>query len=503
MSKVYLVGAGPGDPSLLTVKALRLIRKADLIIYDYLANPEHLRYARSDAETICVGKRFRYHKFSQNKINKLIIEKARQGKLVVRLKGGDPYLFGRGGEEALFLAERKIPFEVVPGVTSASGCAAYAGIPLTHREHNSSVTFLTGHRAHDENLDTVNWQKIISLNGTLAIYMGFYNLAKIAERLRGKGMPAGTKIAVVEWGTLPYQKSCRGTLKDIVRRVRRAKLKAPAMIYVGEVVGFAPKLAWYEKLPLFGQKIVITRSGRQSAHFRKRLENQGAQVLEFPTIAIEPVEDFRKMDAAIAHLNAYEWVVFTSVNGVRAFLGRVHESGNDARLFRNTRIASVGRETTAELRRWGLKPDLEPLRYETSALSDEFKKRFKKLDGMRILLARTQIAPPDLEYSLRKLGAETEALVAYRTVRPRKIDAKLKRLIEAGEADWITFTSSSTFEHFVKIIGPAKLKKLVRKTKFASIGPVTSRTIRRYGFKPACEARVYHTEGLADAICSA
>ncbi len=499
--KVSLVGAGPGDPGLLTLKAKQLIQEADLIVYDYLANPQHLRHAKNSAVKICVGKGFRHRLLSQEKINRLIIREAHRGKHVVRLKGGDPYLFGRGAEEALHLVDRKIPFEVVPGVTSATACAAYSGIPLTHREHNSSVTFLTGHRADDENLDTIDWGKIVALNGTIVIYMGFYNLAKIADRLIENGMPPTTPAAVIEWGTLPRQKTCAATLATIHQSAAQQSLKAPAIIIIGDVVSLRERLNWYERLPLFGKKIVVTRTQEKTGVFAEKLSALGAEVLEFPTIEIQPLSNFKEMDRAIRNLKNYDWLVFTSVYGVEAFFDRLQKTHQkDARFLSQLKIAVVGPETKNRLLQYGISPDLFPKRYETLAIVEAFKKRFPDLKNKRILLVRARIAPPALETGLKKLGGQVSRVAAYNTKFPKGLAPPMKDALKHQKIDFVTFTSSSTVENFIKILGLKQVKKMAKTTRFASIGPVTSKTLRRYGLKAACEAKVFTTEGLAAAI---
>ncbi|OGW82505.1 MAG: uroporphyrinogen-III C-methyltransferase [Omnitrophica bacterium RIFCSPHIGHO2_02_FULL_51_18] len=499
--KVSLVGAGPGDPELLTLKAHHRLKEADLVVYDTLANPEHLKHVKASAKTICVGKRFRYHPYSQRRINRMIIQAARKGQKVVRLKGGDPYLFGRGGEEALYLHHHKVPFEVIPGVTSATACAAYAGIPLTHRKHSASVTFLTGHRAHDENLDSVPWDKIAASKGTLVIYMGFYNLAKIARQLVRAGMSAATKACVIEWGTLPKQRSCDGTLSDIAGKVKKKKLKAPAIIIVGEVVSLKNQLSWYEKLPLFGKKIVVTRTRDKIGALTDKLTELGAEVLEFPTIEIAPLRNFREMDESIRSISRYEWMVFTSTYGVEAFFNRLHGSHKkDARSLKGIRIACVGPETGKWLERYGLRSDLMPERFETSAIVDEFRKQRIPVYGKNFLLVRASAAPPELEQGLKKLGANVTRITGYRTkiskTRPKTIQEVLLR----GSVDFVTFTSSSTVDHFVRILRLKNVKRIAKNTRFASIGPVTSKALRSYGLNPRCQAKIFTIDGLVDAI---
>jgi uroporphyrinogen III methyltransferase/synthase len=499
-SLVSLVGAGPGDPGLLTVKALKRIREADLIIYDYLVNLEHLCHAKNDAIKIGVGKGFRHHRLSQEKINRLIIQAATKGQSIVRLKGGDPYLFGRGGEEALYLYEHKIPFEVIPGVTSATACAAYSGIPLTHREHNSSVTFLTGHRADDKNLDSVDWRRIAALKGTLVIYMGFYNLGKIAERLMEVGMPADTKVSVIQWGTLSWQKSCDGTLQNIEQIVLKKKMGAPSMIIIGDVVSLKNKLNWFERLPLFGKKIVITRTRDKSSVLKEKLAELGGWVLEMPVIEIKPIQNYSHLDQTIQKIKNFDWIVFTSTYGVDAFferLQRVHHQ--DVRTLSGIKVASVGSETSAALREKGLLSDLEPKRFETVAITEEFKKRFKNLKGKKILLLRTNIAPPELEERLKKMGAVVSRVTAYRTLFPKRMQPEVKKELLHGSVDYVMFTSSSTVSNFTKLLGLKNIKNLT-KTQFSSIGPVTSKTMKSFGLRVSCEAKIFTIDGLIHSI---
>ncbi len=498
--KVFLVGAGPGDTGLLTVKALSLIREADLIVYDYLANPEHLRFASPEAVKICVGKRFRHRVMTQEKINRIILTAAKKGKTVVRLKGGDPYLFGRGGEEALFLKKNRVAFEVVPGVTSATACAAYAGIPLTHRDHNASVTFLTGHRAHDAHLDSIDWKKIVGLDGTLVIYMGFYNLAVISRRLMENGMRRDMPVAVIEWGTLPRQRSCEGTLSAIADRVHEQGLKAPCIIIIGDVVSLRKDLNWYEKLPLFGKRVVITRTRDKNSLFRERLERLGPEILELPTIEIQKPSSFRAMDRVIRRIGQFDWAVFTSAYGVQAFFERLAALHKDARALAGVRVACVGPETAAALAEKGIAPDLIPRRFETAALPLELKKNAGSLIGQKLALFRADIAPLALETGLKRLGASVTRVTAYRTRLPKRQSVEIRRALLAGNVDWVTFTSSSTVKHFVALFGLRRVKKMAKRTKFASIGPVTTRTLRGFGLKPACEAKAFTTDGLVAAL---
>lgn len=496
---VSLVGAGPGDPGLLTVKALERLREADLIIYDYLVNPEHLRHARRDCATLCVGKGFRHKKMSQQKINRLIIQKARLGKKVVRLKGGDPYLFGRGGEEALFLRKHSIPFDVVPGVTSATACANYAGIPLTHREHNASVTFLTGHRAADGALDSIDWARIAAIPGTLVIYMGFYNLAVIAKNLLRHGMKASTSAAVIEWGTLPRQKTCVGPLSEIAARVGRMKLEPPCLIVIGDVVKLRPRLDWYEQLPLFGKKILVTRSQDKAGVLSQRLRALGAEAVELPTLEIHPVRSAKPLDTALRALRRFDWLVFTSTYGVDAFFGRLEALKKDARSLAGLRVACVGPETAKALRAHGVEPDALPRDFETKELVPAIRKKAGSLRGLRILLVRTNIAPKELETRLEREGARTHRVTGYLTKRAR-VSRGLLRSLAQNPPDYLTFASSSSVKNLSALLGPKKLKRLARRSVVASIGPVTSGTLRAMGLRVGCQASSYHIDGLVSAL---
>lgn len=496
---VSLVGAGPGDPGLLTLKAQKKIQQADLIVYDYLTNPQHLEHASRKATIIGVGRGFRHKKLSQQKINRLILKHARAGNHVVRLKGGDPFLFGRGGEEALFLKEHGISFDVVPGVTSAVACAAYAGIPMTHREHNASVTFLTGHRADDKALDTIDWNKIVSLDGTIAIYMGLYNLPHIVRHLMSAGLSGQTPVAVIEWGTLTHQRSCMAPLKDIARQVSFKKLQAPAMIIVGAVVTLSKKLNWFESLPLFGQKIIVTRMKDKSSELSTRLEGMGAQTLSMPVIEIKPIKQFGLVDAAISHLNRFDWIVFTSSYGVDAFFRRLAQKNKDARALGALKVAAVGAETGRSLKERGICVDLMPCDYQSSSLAHDLGRVINKTGLSRVLLARTDIAPPEFEQLLQKYGAKITSLVVYRTAQP-PVSSALRHRVLKSNSDWVVFTSSSSASHFVKILGSAAVKKLAKQTRFASIGPVTSKTLKSFGFTVSAEAKTYNLDGLVTAL---
>lgn len=417
--RLILVGAGPGDTGLLTLRGREALSRADVVIYDYLVNPAHLAHCREDARRLCVGRGFRHKRLSQERIHRLILRECGRGHTVVRLKGGDPYLFGRGAEEGLFAIKHGISYESVPGVTSATAVAAYAGIPLTHRHHNASVTFLTGHRADDQGLDTISWQGIVSVGGTLVIYMGLYNLATIARKLIANGLPARTPACVIEWGTLPRQRSVSAELGRIAGRVRSAKLEAPCMIIIGEVVRLRDRLNWFEKLPLQGRTVLVTRMKEGAGELSRLLVRQGADVIELPVIAIRPPASYTSLDRAIERLREHDWIVLTSRYGVRALMDRLRYRGGDARLLAGVKIASVGPETTAELERYGLKADVTAVSGGTARLQ-VLLERTGSLKGKRFLLVRSAIAPDTLENALIRRGAAIRRAEAYTTERGTK-----------------------------------------------------------------------------------
>ncbi len=496
---VSLVGAGPGDPGLLTLKAQKRLQEADLVVYDYLANPHHLIHVSKNARIIGVGKGYRHKKLSQDKINSLILKHARAGRQVVRLKGGDPFLFGRGGEEALFLKKHGVSFEVVPGITSAVACAAYAGIPMTHRAHNTSVTFITGHRANDRALDSIDWKKIVSLDGTIAIYMGLYNLAHITRHLMEAGLAARTPVAVIEWGTLPRQRSCSGRLDQIADKVERKKLEAPAMIIVGDVVELSKDLGWYEKLPLFGQKIMVLRMKDKASDLSARFEAHGAEVFSLPVIEIQNIHSFTKLDHAIARIRDFDWLVFTSSYGVESFMRRLNQKKKDARALSGLKIAAAGAETTRKLETYGLSADLVSNNNQAGSLAHALGKYIQKTGSKKLLLARTDIAPPEMEKILRSYGAQVTPLTAYRTVCP-KISTEERKLAVHFGAQWLAFTSSSSAVNFVKIFGKSSAMRMARSSRVASIGPSTSRTLRSLGLPVKAEAITTDLDGLVKAV---
>lgn len=489
MSKVYLVGAGPGDPELITLKAKRVLAQADSILYDHLANSNLLGLAPASAERLYVGKKKSAHALSQEEICALLVDRGKRGLNVVRLKGGDPFIFGRGGEEAEALAGAGVPFEVVPGVTSPLGIAAYTGVPLTHRDHTSVVTFITGH-----DVLKIDWSKV-GTSETLVIFMGLSQFDEIAQRIIAGGRDAATPAMAVRWGTRPDQEVVTGTLDTLPGLIHEHALKPPATIIVGDVVQLRDKLSWYEKLPLFGQRIVITRAREQASALGDLLHGLGAEVIELPTIRIEQAADYAPLDAAIANLRTYDWVIFTSVNGVRYFLQRLDASGSDLRAIRG-RICAIGPATREALERFHLKVDVVAERYVAEGLLAAL--ATYDLNGARVLIPRAAVARDVLPEELARRGAHVDVVEAYRTLGPPELSQRAHEAI-ARRPDWITFTSSSTVQNLVDAIGADALGAM----HVASIGPITSDTLRKCGISIDVEAASYTISGLVEAMVAA
>ena len=497
MPKVYLVGAGPGDPGLITVKGRECIAAADVVVYDYLAAPALLRHARPEAELIYVGKKGGDHTLPQDEINRLLVAKAAGDTVVTRLKGGDPFVFGRGGEEAEVLVDAGIPFEIVPGVTSAVAAPAYAGIPLSHRRLTSTIAFVTGHEEPGKESSGIDWSALATGIGTLVFFMGVKNLPTIVSELVSRGRPPETPVALVRWGTTPEQATVSGTLTDIVERVRAAGLKAPAIIVVGEVVGLRERLRWFEDRPLFGRRIVVTRSREQASDLVTALSDLGADCLECPTIRVAPPDDPGPLDCAIDRLRDYDWIVFTSVNGVALFFERLFARGRDARALGHLRTAAIGPVTAERLKSFGLTSDLVPATFQAEAVVEAFARQ--ELRGRRILLPRAQEARAVLPEQLCAMGASVHEVAVYRTV-PADTDADwLAARLAERPADLLTFTSSSTVKNFKALLSPALFEQ-VRRVPAACIGPITADTARELGFEVRVTAERYTIPGLCAAI---
>jgi uroporphyrinogen III methyltransferase / synthase len=497
---IYLVGSGPGDPGLFTLRGLRCIEEADAIVYDRLAPESLLRHARPGAELIYVGKKPGEPSMPQEEISALLVELGRAGRTVVRLKGGDPYVFGRGGEEALALLEAGLPFEVVPGVTSGIAAPAYAGIPVTHRGLSASVAFVTGHEDPTKDRSDVNWNKVANGADTLILYMGVGRLREISSELVSAGRSPETPVAVIRWGTVSEQRTVTGTLDDIADRVEEAKLRPPAITVVGEVVSLrGAGLDWYERRPLFGRRIVVTRARAQAGELSASLERLGAEVLEFPAIEIRPPEDWRPLDEAIRDLDSFSWLIFTSVNGVDAFVERLGYHGLDLRAVpRGARVAAIGPATAQRIREAGLRVDVVPREFRAEALLESVSG--DSLAGKRVLIPRARVAREVLPEKLGEAGAEVVVAPAYESIPSLEGKEELAKKLEAGRIDCVTFTASSTVENFVGALGAQEAVRQLGGTRVACIGPITADTARRHGIRVDVEAREYTIPGLIEAV---
>lgn len=490
------MGAGPGDPELLTRRGAALLGRADVVLYDTLVNPALLELAPRSAERIA---RSRERFPSQAEVNACLIEHARAGRVVVRLKGGDPYVFGRGGEEAEGLAAARVAFEVVPGVSSVTAVPSYAGIPLTHRGHSSSFTVLTGHEDPDKEGGQLDWDQLARVPGTKVILMGAERIGAVAEALRGRGVPEATPVAVVQSGTTGRQRTITGTLATIAAQTAAAGLEAPAVIVIGDVVALRDQLGWFEQRSLFGQRVVVTRSREQAPELTESLRERGADVLEIPCIQTAPPTRREPLIEALAGLGCYDWLVFTSVNGVTAFFDHYFLAFDDLRDLGALHLAAVGPATAAKLKELHLKVDLIPKEHTgleiAKALAAE-----QSLENVRILLLRAEAANPDLPRRLEELGAIVDDVPCYRTVaETADANGHAARLQEVG-ADWITFTSGSTVEQFHARFDLRALLKRFPGTRLASIGPETTKALEALGLKPAAQAKPHTMEGLVAAI---
>ena len=497
--KVYLVGAGPGDPDLISVKGARCLKQAEVVVYDRLANESLLALAPPQAERIDVGKAAGDHTMPQHEINKLLAAKAKEGKLVVRLKGGDPFVLGRGGEEAEVLVEEGVPFEVVPGITSAIAVPAYAGIPVTHRGLASSFAVITGHEDPTKASSSIDWEKLATAVDTLVFLMGLQNLAEITAKLLEHGRPATTPVAVISEGTHPQQATVSGTLKNIVDKVKKHPLPSPAIIVVGKVVRLREKIAWFDNRPLFGKRILVTRAGRQASALSQLLAERGAQPIELPAIDIQPLKDNKELDKAIASLKDYHWLIFTSANAVSAFWQRLDKLKMDSRILSGLEIGAIGPATAQALEARGIIPDFIPQIHTNEGIIAELKKSFPKgRTGQRFLLPRADIADKELVKGLTQLGAFVDDIAVYQTVPAIAAIAETKKMLTEGKIDVITFTSSSTVSN---LVGAFKGEQLtLNGAKIACIGPKTAETALKAGLKVDIMPEEQTIPGLVTAI---
>jgi len=494
---VYLVGAGPGDPGLLTLKGKLCLERADVVFYDALVGGEILEHCRPGTELHFVGKRAARHSIPQSETNRLLVEAAREGKTVVRLKGGDPLVFARGGEEAECLAREGIRFEIVPGVSSALAAPAHAGIPITHRAHSSSVRIITGHEDPDKDDSMLNWANIAADNGTLIFLMGMENLARITARLIKEGKNSATPVACIRYGSRPDQSTVTGTLENIARKVEQAGLSSPAAIVVGTVVELRDLLNWFETRPLFGRRILITRTRRQAGELSRRLEDLGAWCLSFPVIRIEPPEDYGPLDRALRALSAFNWMVFTSANTIPPLLERLKLLDLDLRALAGVKLAAIGPATRDALMSIQLKVDLMPEEFTAEGLAAAFAPI--ELQGQAVLIPRAQEARDVLPRVLEDRAARVEVVAAYRTLPNDPGAAAVREMLEAGEVDFITFASSSTVRHYHDLVG-SRIAEGSGGAKVVCIGPVTAATARGLGYRVDAMPATYTIPALVEAL---
>ena len=502
--KVYLIGAGPGDPGLLTVKGREALERADVVVYDRLAHPSLLDYAPASAERVFAGKARGQQELTQDGINALLVERAQAGLTVARLKGGDPFVFGRGGEEALALARCGIPFEVVPGVSSAIAAPAYAGIPVTHRGIATGFTVVSGSEDPSKPESSVRWEELArslaSHGGTLMTLMGWASIEKILDALQRAGLSADTPVALVQWGTWSRQKTVTGTLATAAEKGRAAGLAAPVVAVIGEVVKLRGELAWFDNRPLFGKRVLVTRSRTQASRMCELLEDAGAIPVELPAIAIAPPEDFAPLDDAISRLSslrqAQDWVIFASVNAVDAVFERLDAQGRDSRAFGAVRVGAIGPATAAALGQRGIRPDFTPSRSVSSAALEEL--AAYQWDGVSVLLPAADIGRDELADGLSRLGANVERVTAYRTITPPDAAQRARDAFADG-VDIVTFTSSSTVRNLLSLLDG---KEALSDSLIACIGPVTSGTARELGLHVDIEAEEHTVDGLLESLTS-
>lgn len=496
--KVWLVGAGPGDPGLLTVKGAQLLGSADVVVYDRLASPALLALAPEGAERVAMGKEPETPGAFQTQINDALVRHALAGKRVVRLKGGDPFVFGRGGEEAEAVRAAGVDYEIVPGITSAIAVPAYAGIPVTHRGVSTSFTVVTGSEDPTKPDSSVDWAALAKVSGTLVVLMGWRALPSIVEALVAAGKPANTPAALVSWGTTPRQRTVSGTLADIVDKGKAGGISNPVISVIGPVAGLRERLGWFDQGPLFGMRVLVTRSRQQASALSAALREAGAEPVEVPTIAIEPLTAYGVLDDALERLSTYGWAVFTSVNAVEAVFARLEAVGRDTRAFAGVKIAAMGPATAKALAARGLRADYVPERFTTQDVADGF--RAYDVNKRRVLLPRADIAPRTLPEALAAQGAQVDDVPAYRNVTPDGAAAQARELLLEG-VDALTVASSSAVHNLVSLLDNDV--SALRDVAIASIGPETSKAVREAGLQVAVEAAEHTIPGLVAALVAA
>lgn len=501
--KVYLIGAGPGDPGLITLRGKYLLERAEVVVYDYLANKKLLNYVPKTAKFIYAGKKGGgLHAYTQEGINQLLVDHAKAGNMVVRLKGGDPFIFGRGGEEIEEIVAEGIDFEVVPGVTSATAAATYAGIPITHRDYTASVAFVTGHEDPTKKYSNIHWDKLATGAGTIVIYMGIKTLPEVTKKLIDHGRSPDTPVAVVRWASTPHQRSVEGTLATISQVVKEADIRPPALVIIGEVVKLRKTIDWYESRPLFNRRIVVTRTREQASELVAKLEEYGAECLEYSTIHIEPVDDYSLLDQAFDDIAQYQWILFTSLNAVTYFFKRLHETDRDSRALAGPKIAAVGRTTAEELFKYGVRADLIPQKFTGEGLAEALLET-KVGKGSHVLLPRALRASEILPETLQDAGAEVNVVPVYQNVPPQGRKEELREQLLEGSIDLLTFTSSSTVTNFLTMVdakSKEELQKMLHKVTIAAIGPITAETVTQNGLQVHIQPDHYTINDMVQAI---
>ena len=502
--KVYLIGAGPGDYRLLTLKACDCLKMADTVVYDRLADERILQYAPRDAEFIYVGKASSQHTMTQDKICQLLVDLAKEGKTVVRLKGGDPFVFGRGGEEALLLQENGLPFEIVPGVTSAISVPAYAGIPVTHRGVAASFAVVTGHEDPTKENSDINWQQLATATDTVVFLMGVANLPKITARLMENGRSGDTPVAIIRWGTKAQQQVWTSTVAEAADLVKSESIKPPCIFLVGNVVKLREKLAWFDNpmlKPLFGKRVLVTRARAQASLLAEKLETLGAACTEAPAIRIQPPADgFGALDEAVGKIDSFNWLIFTSANGVNYFFDRLLAAGRDSRALGRAKICAIGSATAKALQGYGIIADVVPAEFRAEGILAALEGKVSTED--KVLLPRAAEARNVLPEELGRKGIDVTVVPAYETVAGEADGSEICRQLSEGEIDVITFTSSSTVKNLAKILGEGAAE-LINSVKTAAIGPVTAATCREQGIRVDIEAKEYTIDGLVDGLVEA
>lgn len=491
--KVYLVGAGPGDPQLITLRGARCLARADVVLYDYLANSMLLQHAPAAAEAICLGKHGGSRIWSQDEINDYMIQAARQGKTVVRLKGGDPVIFGRLAEEVDALAENEIPFEIVPGITTALAAGSYAGIPITHRDYASAVALITGHETDDKGEPAIDYDALARFPGTLVIYMGVTTAKTWTDALLSAGKSPHAPAAIIRHCSRPDQLTIHCTLGEVAGQLAPpSKIRPPVIVVIGEVARVAPTFSWFDKRPLFGQTVLVTRPEQQAGVLHDCLAELGANVLIQPAIEISPPADWTPVDHALSQLAQFDWLVFSSANGVEFFFQRLLHHGHDLRSVGHVKLAAIGPKTAEALFAYHLTADVQPAEFRAEALAGEL---INQAAGKRFLYPHASRGRVVLQQELIAAGAAVEEIVVYHSTDVTRADDTVSRQLRGGEIEWITVTSSAIARSLVNLFGDD-----LRKSKLASISPVTSEAIRAAGYEPSVEAKEYTMEGIVAAI---